>query len=115
MNVRDHMHGRNTSGDLMTFPDIQRVALWQLQPPGMDDSVATKARAAAAAASPARRSHRVPTAAAVVPVRPRCVPCPLDRLRRPATMVGEQTVVTGACHGVISVLCVRLYESSCRF
>jgi len=30
-----------------------------------------------------RRSHRVPTAAAVVPVRPRCVPCPLHRLRRP--------------------------------
>ena len=31
------------------------------------------------------------------------------------SMVGEQTVVTGACHGVISVLCVRLYESSSRF
>ena len=84
MNVRDHMHGRNTSGDLMTFPDIQRVALWQLQPPGMDDSVAIKARTAAAAVVlDSRRSHRVPTAAAVVPVRPRCVPCPLHRLRRP--------------------------------
>jgi hypothetical protein len=29
------------------------------------------------------RSHRVPSAAAVVPVRPRCVPCPLDRLCQP--------------------------------
>jgi len=39
----------------------------------MDDSVAIKARTAAAAVVlDSRRSHRVPTAAAVVPVRPRC-------------------------------------------
>ena len=74
MNVRDHMHGRNTSGDLMTFPDIQRVALWQLQPPGMDDSVATKARAAAAAASPARRPGLASFASRTN--RRRCRPCP---------------------------------------
>jgi len=49
------------------------ISRWQLQPPGMDDSVAIKARAAAAAVVlDSRRSHRVPTAAAVVPVRPRC-------------------------------------------
>jgi len=121
MNVRGHMHGRTTSADLWTFPDIQRGALWQLQPPAghgrfrRNKSPRSRRRSITRASSWTRvvRIAYQPPPLSSLSARAVCRVLCIVSVDR--SMVGEQTVVTGACHGVISVLCVRLYESSSRF